>query len=67
MPGDTTYKTGVVANSGEVDEAVRISYAEVWKSSNAKLTDEEENNDKVAIINFSNTNYNNDLVSILWI
>ena len=73
LPGDTIDKTLVVTNSGEVDEAVRISYTEEWKSNNGttlsglidefgKLTDEEENSDKAAIINFSNTDdwtYNN--------
>ena len=73
LPGDTTDKTVTVTNSGQVDEAVRISYTEEWKSNNGttlsglidefgKLTDIEENSEKAAIINFNNTDdwtYNN--------
>ena len=67
LPGDTTEKTVEVENTGDVDQAVRISLTEEWKSkngdtlsglidSNGVLTDEEENSDKAAIINFSDNN-----------
>ena len=67
LPGDTTDKTVTVTNSGEVDEAVRISYTDSWIAkdgtilsglidSNGNLTDEEENSERAAIINFSNNN-----------
>ena len=38
LPGDTTDKTVTVTNSGEVDEAVRISLSEVWTPKNANAT-----------------------------
>ena len=40
LPGDTTNKTVIVTNSGQVDEAVRISYTEEWipNDKNATLT-----------------------------
>ena len=67
LPGDTTTKTIVATNTGQIDQAVRISLTEEWKSkngdtlsglidSNGILTDEEENSDKAAIINFSDNN-----------
>ena len=67
LPGDTTDKTIVATNTGQVDQAVRISLTEEWKSkngdilsglidSNGLLTDEEENSEKAAIINFSDNN-----------
>ncbi len=73
LPGGATEKTIIVTNSGQVDEAVRISYIESWISNNGTtlsglidsndlLTDIEENSEKAAIINFSNTDdwtYNN--------
>ena len=65
LPSDTTEKQITVTNSGQVDEAVRISYSEVWKAQdgtvlsglideNGNLTDEEANSEHAAIINFSN-------------
>ena len=40
LPGDTTDKIVTVTNSGQVDEAVRISLSETWtpNDSNASLT-----------------------------
>ena len=61
LPGTTTPKTLTVTNSGNVDEAVRISYTETWTSKNAKDNDQEgdlplkQNNNDVAIINLANT------------
>ena len=61
LPGTTTPKTLTVTNSGNVDEAVRISYTETWTSKNAKDNDQEgdlplkQNNNDVAIINWANT------------
>ena len=61
LPGDTEPKTLTVTNSGNVDEAVRISYTETWTSKNAKDNDQEgdlplkQNNNDVAIINWANT------------
>ena len=61
LPGKTTEKTLTVTNSGNVDEAVRISYIETWTSKNAKDNDQEgdlplkQNNNDVAIINWANT------------
>ena len=64
LPGTTTDKTITVTNSGLVDEAVRISYAEKWVAkdgtilsglidSNGNLTNNTENSEHAAIINFS--------------
>ena len=61
LPGTTTPKTLTVTNSGNVDEAVRISYVETWTSKNAKDNNQEgdlplkQNNNDVAIINWANT------------
>ena len=66
LPSDTTEKQITVTNSGQVDEAVRISYAEIWVAKDGtilsglidedgNLTDE-ENSEHAAIINFSNNN-----------
>ena len=38
LPGDTTDKTVTVTNSGQVDEAVRISLSEIWTPNNANKT-----------------------------
>ena len=60
LPGTTTPKTLTVTNSGNVDEAVRISYTETWTSKNAKDNNQEgdlslkQNNNDVAIINWAN-------------
>ena len=64
LPGTTTDKEITVTNSGLVDEAVRISYSEKWIAkdgtilsglidSNGNLTDNTENSEHAAIINFS--------------
>ena len=52
-PGTDTSKTLTVTNSGQVDEAVRVSYTESWtskKGDNLSLT---QGNNRAAIINFS--------------
>ena len=38
LPGDTTNKTIVATNSGQVDEAVRISFTEEWTPANEGST-----------------------------
>ena len=38
LPGDTTNKTVIVTNSGQVDEAVRISLSETWIPNNSNAT-----------------------------
>ena len=38
LPGDTTEKTLVATNTGEVDEAVRISLSETWTPNNSNAT-----------------------------
>ena len=71
LPGDTTDKTVVVENTGEVDEAVRISYTESWTTHNngtlngwihpdgtksTHTTETELSTDEsVAILNLANT------------
>ena len=71
LPGDTTDKTIVVENTGEVDEAVRISYTESWTTHNngtlngwihpdgtksTHTTETELSTDEsVAILNLANT------------
>ena len=71
LPGDTTNKTIVVENTGDVDEAVRISYTESWTTHNngtlngwihpdgtksTHTTETELSTDEsVAIINLANT------------
>lgn len=70
LPGDTTLKTLLATNTGEVDEAVRISYTEKWETdnndilngwihtdgtkSNHESNSELETDERVAIINFTN-------------
>ena len=70
LPGDETSKSIVATNTGEVDQAVRISYTEKWLDSNnnelngwihedgtksSHTTEEELSSDeRVAIINFDN-------------
>ena len=67
LPGTTTDKTITVTNTGSVDEVVRISYTEEWKAkdgtilsglidSNGYLTNDTENSERAAIINFSDNN-----------
>ena len=70
LPGTKTDKILTVKNSGDVDEAVRISFTEEWKSANGTLsgwlhtdgtksnhtTEEELSRDvRAALINFTNT------------
>jgi len=57
-PGTTTPKTLTVTNSGNVDEAVRISYTETWTSANSNTEGDLElsqGNNRAAIINFANS------------
>ena len=71
LPGDTTDKTIIVENTGEVDEAVRISFNESWTTHNngtlngwihpdgtksTHTTEAELSTDEsVAILNLANT------------
>ena len=61
LPGTSTDKSLTVTNSGQVDEAVRISYIETWTSRSAKNNDEEgdlplsQNGNTAALIHFTNT------------
>ena len=55
-PGTTTDKTLTVTNSGQVDEAVRVSYTETWTSKNSNVEGDLElsqGNNRATIINFS--------------
>ena len=57
-PGTTTDKTLTVTNSGQVDEAVRVSYVETWTSKNSNVEGDLEltqNGNTAAIINWANT------------
>ena len=53
LPGSTEPKNLVVTNSGQVDEAVRVSYMESWTSKNGDNLSLTQNNNRAAIINFS--------------
>jgi len=61
LPGTSTDKSLTVTNTGQVDEAVRISYTEVWTSRSAKNNNEEgdlplsQNGNTAALIHFTNT------------
>ena len=61
LPGTSTDKSLTVTNSGQVDEAVRISYTESWTSRSAKNNEEEgdlplaQNGNTAALIHFTNT------------
>ena len=71
LPGDTTSKSLVVENTGEVDQAVRLSYTESWTTHNngtlngwihangTKSTHESASelstDERVAILNLANT------------
>jgi len=61
LPGTSTTKSLTVTNSGQIDEAVRISYTEVWTSRSAKNNNEEgdlplqQNGNTAALIHFTNT------------
>lgn len=46
-PGDTTEKTLIVENTGSVDEAVRVSYTELWKSKNGTTLSGVQNNNRL--------------------
>ena len=53
-PGTTTPKTLIATNKGDVDAAVRVSYVEEWKdASNNTLPLVDSNNERAAIINFT--------------
>lgn len=65
LPGDVTNKTITATNTGQVDEAIRISYTEEWKNNNGDVlsglidsngnpTDSTINSEKAAIIKFIN-------------
>ncbi len=54
VPGTTTPKTLKVKNTGEVDEAVRVTYSEKWVSKNGDELPLKQNGNDVAIINWNN-------------
>ena len=59
LPGSTEPKTLIVTNSGQVDEAVRVSYTETWTSKNSNEEGDlslTQNNNRAAIINLANVN-----------
>lgn len=53
LPGTTTDKKIKVTNSGNVDEAVRISYTETWTSKDGTELPLMQGDNRAAIINFS--------------
>ena len=57
-PGTSTDKTLTVTNSGNVDEAVRVSFVETWTSANSNVEGDlplSQNNNAAAFINWTNT------------
>ena len=56
LPGSTEPKKLTVTNSGQVDEAVRVSYVETWTSKNGDNLSLTQNNNRAAIINWANQN-----------
>ena len=54
LPGDTTGKSLIVNNTGQVDVAVRVSYTEEWVSKNGDTLSNTLNGESVAIIKFIN-------------
>ena len=55
LPGDTTPKTLVVTNTGNVDVKARVCITEEWTSSSGDPLDNEVNGERVAILNLTNT------------
>ena len=53
-PGTKTDKTLIVTNSGSVDEAVRVEYTENWTSKNGDPLPLKQDNNDVALINWTN-------------
>ncbi len=54
-PGDTTEKRVFVTNNNDVDMAVRVSFTETWEATDGTTLSNTQNDESVAIINFSNT------------
>lgn len=57
LPGDTTEKTIIVENTGEVDEAVRLSISQEWISHNGDSLDLSKNGVTAAVLNLANRKY----------
>ena len=55
MPGDTIDKYLKVKNTGDVDEAVKVSYTEKWMSKNGDELPLEQDNEKLVQIHWINT------------
>ena len=53
-PGTTTDKTLTVTNSGQVDEAVRVSYTESWTSKKGDDLSLTQGDNRAAVINWAN-------------
>lgn len=54
LPGDTTDKTLVATNTGDVDEALRVKIIESWEDSNGNSLALSKNGVAAAIINLDN-------------
>lgn len=54
LPGDVTNKNLIATNTGDVAEAVRISYSESWIDSNGNSLSLIQNNNRISILNFVN-------------
>lgn len=53
-PGGTVDKTFYVANTGEVDIAVRLNFSEEWIDKDENSLSNTQNNENIAILNFPN-------------
>ena len=54
-PGDTTQKSIEVTNTGNIPVKARVSYTETWEDPNGNTLPLTNNNERVSIINFDNT------------
>jgi len=55
LPGDTTNKTITATNTGQVDQAVRISLSQEWVSHNGDTLALSKNGVTAAVLNLANT------------
>ena len=55
LPGDTTNKTITATNTGQVDQAVRISLSQAWVSHNGDTLALSKNGVTAAVLNLANT------------
>ena len=55
LPGDTTNKTITATNTGQVDQAVRISLSQTWVSHNGDTLALSKNGVTAAVLNLANT------------